>query len=78
MDFILFPTEAADRILVEIELPAGTSLLATEEKVMEINKIVTELPEEELETFISRIGQSSSILKCPSTAPVTSKGVVIS
>lgn len=60
MDFILFPTEAADRILVEIELPAGTSLPATEEKVMEINKIVTELPEEELETFISRIGQSSA------------------
>jgi multidrug efflux pump subunit AcrB len=27
---------------------------------MEINKIVTELPEEELETFISRIGQSSA------------------
>jgi multidrug efflux pump subunit AcrB len=60
MDFILFPTKAADRILVEIELPAGTSLPATEEKVMEINKIVTELPEEELETFISRIGQSSA------------------
>ncbi|MBA7476879.1 MAG: AcrB/AcrD/AcrF family protein [Spirochaeta sp.] len=60
MDFILFPVKAADRFFAEIELPAGTSLKATEEKVIEIEDMIKELPEGELETFICRIGQSSS------------------
>ncbi len=56
MDFILFPSKGAERFYIGIELPSGTSLQATEEKVKEIEAIIQELPEGELETFISRIG----------------------
>ena len=56
MDFILFPSKGADRFYIGIELPTGTSLQATEEKIKEVEAIVQELPDRELKTFITRIG----------------------
>jgi multidrug efflux pump subunit AcrB len=56
MDFILFPSRGAERFYIGVELPTGTSLQATEEKVKEIETIVRKLPEGELETFITRVG----------------------
>ncbi len=56
MEFILFPSKAAEYITANIELPAGTSLQATEEKVVEIEAVIAGLPGQELETFVSRIG----------------------
>ena len=58
MEFILFDSTSADYIFAEVEMPPGTSLEATEEKVHEIEKIIQELPEYELQDFVSRIGRS--------------------
>ncbi|HUV07001.1 MAG TPA: efflux RND transporter permease subunit, partial [Spirochaetia bacterium] len=60
MEFVLFPDEAEEYFRVDIELPAGTSLAATEQKVFEIEKLIKELPKEELETFVSRIGKTEN------------------
>jgi multidrug efflux pump subunit AcrB len=56
MDFILFPSKGAERFAIFVECPMGTSLQATSEKVNEIEAIVEELPDEELATYITRIG----------------------
>jgi multidrug efflux pump subunit AcrB len=56
MDFILFPSSMADEFYILIELPTGTSLKATSDKVQEIESLVKELPEEEMESFVTRIG----------------------
>jgi multidrug efflux pump subunit AcrB len=60
MEFILFPTQAADYIAVEIELPPGTPLGATEQDVIAIENIIQELPETELQTFVARVGRSET------------------
>jgi multidrug efflux pump subunit AcrB len=56
MKFILFPSEIADSFYMLIELPTGTSLNATSEKVKEIEELVAVLPEEELGSFNTRVG----------------------
>jgi multidrug efflux pump subunit AcrB len=56
MEFLLFDSNTADRFYIGVELPTGTSLLATEEKVKEIEALIQGLPEEELKTFLTRIG----------------------
>ena len=56
--FILFPTEQADRFQIDIELPPGSSVQRTEEAVSEVENIIARLPESELESFYSRIGDS--------------------
>lgn len=56
MDFILFPSKGADRFFINMELPMGSSLAATSEKVKELEDLVRELPEGELENFITRVG----------------------
>jgi multidrug efflux pump subunit AcrB len=57
MDFILFPTKGADSLWVLAELPQGTSLEGTSTKVREIEAVIEELPEDELQTYITRVGQ---------------------
>jgi multidrug efflux pump subunit AcrB len=56
MDFLLFPSTGSDNFVIDIELPTGTSLDATSEKVKEIERFVSDLPDGELETFVTRIG----------------------
>lgn len=56
MPFILFPAKAADTFRIFIELPQGASLQRTEDKVLEIENIIADLPENELESFAARIG----------------------
>ena len=56
MEFLLFDSSTSDRFYIGVELPTGTSLLATEEKVKEIEALIQGLPEEELKTFLTRIG----------------------
>jgi multidrug efflux pump subunit AcrB len=58
--FILFPSDTADSFYMLIELPTGTSLQATSDKLREIEEIVTELPEDELASFNTRIGTNYS------------------
>jgi multidrug efflux pump subunit AcrB len=56
MQFILFPSTMADEFYVLIELPTGTSLRATSDKVSEIEELIMALPDEELASFVTRIG----------------------
>jgi multidrug efflux pump subunit AcrB len=56
MDFVLFPTKGAERFFINMELPMGSSLEATLEKVQRIEEIVRSLPDRELESYITRIG----------------------
>ncbi|MFQ5453643.1 MAG: efflux RND transporter permease subunit, partial [Candidatus Zixiibacteriota bacterium] len=56
MKFELFPSSMADKIMVLIELPTGTSLRATSDKMKEVEEIILSLPKNELESFITRIG----------------------
>lgn len=56
MKFELFPAATSDKVMVLIELPTGSSLEATSDKVKEIEEIVASLPERELESYVTRIG----------------------
>jgi multidrug efflux pump subunit AcrB len=56
MDFILFPTDAADKFFMRIELPRGSSLQATSDKVAEIEALVAQLPEGEVDSYVTRVG----------------------
>jgi multidrug efflux pump subunit AcrB len=56
MEFLLFPSTGAETISIDIECPTGTSLEATADKVEELENIIETLPENELETFVTRIG----------------------
>ncbi len=56
MDFVLMPTKGAERFAIYVECPMGTSLQSTSEKVKEIEAIVEEIPDDELDTYITRIG----------------------
>jgi len=54
--FILFPGGAAQQFYSVIELPIGTPLRTTSEKVKEVEQIIESLPDEELASFVTRIG----------------------
>jgi multidrug efflux pump subunit AcrB len=56
MNFVLFPSSAADQLYILAELPMGTSLQATSNKVKEIEELVSNLPAGEVESFVTRIG----------------------
>ncbi len=56
LDFVLFPTQSADAFYILAELPSGSSLDRTEEKVQEIEALINALPEHELDSFITRVG----------------------
>ena len=56
MKFILSPSGMADSFGMIVELPTGTSLRATSDKVKEIEELVANLPDEELASFNTRIG----------------------
>ena len=62
MDFVLFPTQSADEFYILAELPSGSSLEHTAEKMREVEAIVSSLPvgsnsgKGELDSHITRIG----------------------
>ena len=61
MKFVLFPSGMADQFYVMAELPQGTPLHTTSDKVKEIESLITNLPEGELESFTTRIGKQVEI-----------------
>ena len=61
MKFILFPSEMADHFYIGTELPIGTSLQATSDKIKVIEEMVANLPEDELASFTTRIGTNPFI-----------------
>jgi multidrug efflux pump subunit AcrB len=56
MDFVLFPTQSADEFYVLAELPSGSSLEHSEEKIQEVEALIAALPDAELASYITRIG----------------------
>ncbi|UCG93408.1 MAG: efflux RND transporter permease subunit [candidate division WOR-3 bacterium] len=58
MKFILFPSNMASEFYVLAELPIGSSLEATSDNVKRIEELIIALPEDELESFVTRIGQN--------------------
>lgn len=56
MHFELFPAEMGDEFHIQIELPSGTSLQATADKVAEIESMLDQLPADELDSYVTRIG----------------------
>ncbi|UCD05415.1 MAG: efflux RND transporter permease subunit, partial [candidate division WOR-3 bacterium] len=58
MKFILFPSNMASHFYVLAELPIGNSLEATSDNVRKIEELVMALPQDELESFVTRIGRN--------------------
>ena len=56
MDFVLFPTQSADEFYVLTELPSGSSLQHTAEKLKQVEALVSALPATELDSYITRVG----------------------
>lgn len=56
MDFLLFPSKGAEKFVVGLELPIGSSLEATSDKVKQVEEIISGLSEKELDSFLTRIG----------------------
>jgi multidrug efflux pump subunit AcrB len=56
MRFVLFPSSMAEQFYILVELPSGTSLEATSDKVKEIEALVAGLPHDELDSYVTRVG----------------------
>ena len=54
--FILFPGSSAQKFYVLVEMPTGTAIKTTSEKVKEIEQLIATLPDDELASFNTRIG----------------------
>ncbi len=61
MDFVLFPSSTAERFMIMIETPVGTSLQATSDRSVKIEQLVSALGDDELDSFITRIGTFGDI-----------------
>lgn len=70
MKFILFPPDGVELFYVRAEAPIGTSLKHTERLMRPIEKLVQELPAEEMDNFITQIG----IQQQPPPDPNTKRG----
>jgi len=62
MDFVLFPSNTADRFVIFVDLPEGASLAATSDRVRLIESRVLALGTGELDSFATRIGTSGDIV----------------
>ena len=56
MDFVLFPTQTADRFYVLAELPTGSSLDHTGDTITQLEAAVEALPSGEVDSYVTRIG----------------------
>ena len=54
--FILFPSSGINYFFVRGEAPIGTPLQKTNELILPVEEIVSQLPPEELETFVTSVG----------------------
>lgn len=57
MKFILFPSAGINFFFIRAEAPIGTPLEKTEEMMKPLEKLVAELPEEELDAYVTAIGK---------------------
>ena len=61
LDFVLFPSTSADRFIILIETPVGSSLQATADRVKEVENVVAATDRQELDSFVTRIGTFGEI-----------------
>jgi len=61
LDFVLFPSTSADRFLILIQTPIGSSLKATSDRVRQVEKVVEAMDKHELDSFMTRIGTYGEI-----------------
>ncbi|MEC9466139.1 MAG: efflux RND transporter permease subunit, partial [Myxococcota bacterium] len=57
MDFVLFPASSAEEFHIMAELPGGSSLAATSDSMKVFEQLIGELPKEEIDSFVTRIGR---------------------
>jgi multidrug efflux pump subunit AcrB len=57
MKFILFPSKGSTAFVLNIQMPLGSSIYATNDKIEEIEDIIKRLPESEVESFSSKVGK---------------------
>ena len=62
MTVILFPSDTADKFIITLELESGSSLQATLDKTKEVETILNGLPQGELDSYVTRVGLSGSIM----------------
>lgn len=62
MNFILFPTNVADTFFIRVELPRGSSLEATSDRMRDIEALVEGLPEGEVDSYVTRIGNQGQFV----------------
>ncbi len=56
MNFILFPTDTAEKIFVRVEYPVSTPLAITSEKLKKLEEVIKDIPKEYMTSFASRSG----------------------
>lgn len=61
LEFVMFPSSTADRFLMVVETPVGSSLQSTSEKIKQLEQLISQLPKEELDSYVSRIGRVGTI-----------------
>ncbi len=54
--FVLFPADKIERFVIKLEAPTGTSLEKMSIKLSLIEKLISDLPDEELDNYISMAG----------------------
>jgi len=60
MKFQIFPQEGVETFYIKLEMQRGASLAATESRLKELETHVQRLPENELESFATRVGTLST------------------
>ncbi|MDP8253511.1 MAG: efflux RND transporter permease subunit [Candidatus Kaelpia aquatica] len=60
MPFILFGSQGIDQFYIKTEAPISTNLYKTERLINKVEKIVSELPPNELDAYTTEIGSSGS------------------
>ncbi|MCQ9208480.1 MAG: efflux RND transporter permease subunit [Omnitrophica bacterium] len=65
LKFILFPHAGIEFFFIRAEAPIGTPLETTNQLVAPIEKLVAELPKQELDTYITTVGQTSEDRRDP-------------
>lgn len=62
MTIILFPSETSDAFMISLETESGSSLQATLDKTIEVEKIISNLGSKELDSFVTRVGMHGDVI----------------
>jgi multidrug efflux pump subunit AcrB len=60
MKFQFFPQEGVETFYVKLQMPRGASLEATATRLKVLEEIIEQLPDNELESFVTRVGTLST------------------